>query len=95
VAVGTPGELRALAPGREKVIVDENALPRDRLEGLGTLKLYAGKWAVFPRADEAMRRLLDLCLQARIEAAVSPATLEDVFIHLVDDHQPLRLGELR
>ncbi|HEU0077126.1 MAG TPA: ABC transporter ATP-binding protein [Longimicrobiaceae bacterium] len=96
VALGTPRELQRLAPGPRKVVVAEHALLAEEVAPLGKLQLYAGKWAIFPRDDEAMRRLLDLMVRREVEVSVQQSSLEDVFVHLVgEDDPPIRMGELR
>lgn len=95
VAVGTPRELHALAPGRQKVVVAEDSLPRAEAERLGSLQLFAGNWALYTRDDEATRRLLDLAVHHRVEASVLNTNLEDVFVNLVGNHHQIRMGELQ
>ena len=96
VACGTVAELRALAPGEQKVVVDEGALPRAELERFGYLQEYAGKWAVFPPDTEAVRRLMQVAVEAEVEASLLHTSLEDVFVYLVGDRRgKLKLGELR
>jgi ABC-type multidrug transport system ATPase subunit len=95
VAEGTAAQLRNLAPGPQKVVLDEDALPEETLRPLGPLQRYAGKWAVFPRDQEAMRKLLDLCVQSLVETSVLHATLEDAFVHLVGASRQVKLGEFR
>jgi ABC-2 type transport system ATP-binding protein len=94
VALGTAGELRRQAPGRQKVVIAENAVPLGLLEGLGRVEFYAGKWAVFVDHEADLRHLLDLMVERRVEAAVLDSTLEDVFVHLVGGGQRIGLGEL-
>jgi ABC-2 type transport system ATP-binding protein len=95
VAVGTPAELRRLAPGRQKVVFNESSLPRPELEAFGRIEEFAGKWAIFVQQDEELRRLLDFAVERRVEAAVFNSTLEDVFVHMVTDGHRLRMGELK
>jgi ABC-2 type transport system ATP-binding protein len=95
VAVGTPAELRRLAPGRQKVVFDEHSLPRELLEAFGRVEVFAGKWAVFVQREEELRSLLDLAVERRIEASVFNATLEDVFVHIVAGDHRLHMGELQ
>jgi ABC-2 type transport system ATP-binding protein len=95
IAVGTPRELRMKAPGRFKVVLDESSMAREQLAAWGHLHVYAGKWAVFFDDETSLRRFLDVTVERSIESSVLHATLEDVFVHLVGDASPLRLGELR
>ena len=95
VAVGTAAELRQLAPSPRKMVIDEEALPRDELARYGTLQTYANKWAVYPRDDEALRAMLDYAIARDVESSVLNATLEDAFVHLVGDTYQLKHGELR
>jgi ABC-2 type transport system ATP-binding protein len=94
VALGTAGELRRQAPGRQKVVIAENAVPLGLLEALGRVEFYAGKWAVFVDHETDLRHLLDLMVERRVEAAVLESTLEDVFVHLVGGGERIGLGEL-
>jgi ABC-2 type transport system ATP-binding protein len=95
-ACGTLAELKAMAPAAQKVVFDEEALPRERLERYGHLQEYAGKWAVFPRDREALQALLDLGVSAGLETSLLHTSLEDVFVHMVgDQRKKLKLGELR
>jgi ABC-2 type transport system ATP-binding protein len=95
VALGTVSELRRHAPGRQKVVMAENALPLRLVEPFGRVELYAGKWAVFVDSDTDLRRLLELTVERRIEAAVLNSTLEDAFVQLVRGESPIPLKELR
>ena len=95
-ACGTLAELKALAPAAQKVVFDEEALPREQLERYGHLQEYAGKWAVFPRDREALQALLELGVSAGLETSLLHTSLEDVFVHLVGgQRKKLKLGELR
>jgi ABC-2 type transport system ATP-binding protein len=94
VARGTSAELRELAPGRQKVVVSEDSLPRERIESFCSLRRYAGNWALYTRGDEDTRRLLDIAVEHHVEASVVNTTLEDTFIQLVGRHGDLG-GEAR
>ena len=96
VGCGTMAELRKLAPGTQKVVFTEGALPREQLEGFGYLQEYAGKWAVYPADREALQKLLDTAVAAGVETSLMHTSLEDVFVYLVaDKHGKLKIGELR
>ncbi|HEX7241880.1 MAG TPA: ABC transporter ATP-binding protein [Longimicrobiaceae bacterium] len=96
VASGTLAELRRLAPGPQKVVFDEGALPREQLERYGYLQEYAGKWAIFPPDREALQGLLDEAVAAGAETSLLHTSLEDVFVYLVgDQRRKLKIGELR
>lgn len=94
IAQGTAEELRALAPGPQKVVIDQGSLDLETVEGFGPVQHFANKWAVFPRQPEALRKLLDLCLEAGVETSLLHTTLEDAFVHLVGEKDQVKLGEL-
>jgi ABC-2 type transport system ATP-binding protein len=96
VACGTLAELKRLAPGTQKVVFDEEVLPREQLERFGHLQEYAGKWAIFPPDREALQGLLDLAVASGVETSLLHTSLEDVFVYLVGDaRKKLKMGELR
>lgn len=95
VAIGTLPELFQLAPGRWKVVIDKETMPRDRLGEFGTTQSYAGKWAVFFKDIDAAQRFLRFTAERELEAALLRTTLEDIFVYLVGDEAELRLGDLR
>ena len=96
VASGTLAELKRLAPGTQKVVFHEDALPRAQLERYGYLQEYAGRWAIFPPDRDALQALLDLAVAAGIETSLLHTSLEDVFVYLVGPQRnKLKLGELR
>ncbi len=96
VACGTVAELRRLAPGPEKVVFTEGALPRAHLETYGYVQEYAGKWAVFPGDRAALQSLLQTAVAAGVETSLLHTSLEDVFVYLVGGRRgKIQLGDLR
>lgn len=83
IACGSVAQLRAQAPAPQKIIFPRNGLRRDRLDHFGHVHDCAGQMVVFPRSDAAMQALLTLAVEAKVDAQVSRANLEDAFVHLI------------
>jgi ABC-2 type transport system ATP-binding protein len=83
VAQGTVDELKAMVPYRFRVDVSEG-FSKEELSSYGKVVEVGGKMRVL--LDEASARELALdAVKRRVSASVSPTTLEDVFIDLVEE----------
>ena len=82
-AQGTVDELKALVPYRFRVDVSEG-FSKEELSSYGKVVEVGGKMRVL--LDEAGAKELALdAVKRRVSASVSPTTLEDIFIDLVEE----------
>jgi ABC-2 type transport system ATP-binding protein len=83
IAQGTVDELKAMVPYRFRVDVSKG-FSKEELSSYGKVVEVGGRMRVL--LDEASARELALdAVKRRVSASVSPTTLEDVFIDLVEE----------
>lgn len=84
LAGGTVAQLRALAPAREKILVDK-AVPVDSLAPFGRVYEHGGRWVLFPASQEAVHRAVDLVRGYGLGIGIEPANLEDAYLALLQE----------
>jgi len=84
VAKGTVDELKAMVPYRFRVDVSEG-FSKEELSSYGKVVVVGGRMRVLLDDEADARELASDAVKRRVSALVSPTTLEDIFIDLVQE----------
>ncbi len=85
IAQGTISELRKVIPHNTRVDIAKDGLDKDALMSYGSVTdTGTGMLRVFA-FESSVRELSELAIRRNLPFTVSPVTLDDVFVYLVDD----------